>query len=308
MNLPLVFPDQFSQQQFSDSELICFHQNGEDKIVLTQELLPKVIKYYHEAMAHAEGTSRLTQTIKRHFYHRDIATAVEQHIATCDTCEEMKRDGWVYGETAPRDASALPWQQVHCDSIGPWDVHLRARTVTFHAMTMIDACTNLVEIKHTLTSTSKEGAAAVENTWLARYPKPVKIVTDQGPEFKEEFTAMCNRNGVIHSTATSRNPQGNSLIEAIHWTIGQVLRTVSRARNPRSVHEANAVIEETLATAMYACRCATSSSIGNNSPGALAFGRDMFMDIPLIADIIAINKNRQKLVDRHLLRANARRI
>ena len=130
------------------------------------------------------------------------------------------------GETAPRDASVMPWQEVHCDSIGPWKIELRAHTLTFHAMTMIDAGSNLVEIKHALTDTAKEGAHAVENTWLSRYPKPLRIVTDQGPEFADEFTAMCERNGIKHSTSTSRNPQGNSLIERIHQTTGQVLRTI----------------------------------------------------------------------------------
>ena len=34
----------------------------------------------------------------------------------------------------------------------------------------------------------------------------------------------------------------------------------------------------------------------------------MFLDIPLIADIIAIQRNRQLLVDKRLLRENAKRI
>ena len=59
---------------------------------------------------------------------------------------------------------------------------------------------------------------------------------------------------------------------------------------------------------MHACRCACNSSLGFNSPGALAFSRDMFMDTPLIADILAIQKNRQLLVDKRLLRENAKRI
>ena len=307
-NMPLVFPERFSRQRFGDAELICFHQNGEDKIVLTQELLPKVVKYYHEAMAHAEGAGRLSHTIKRHFYHRNIDDVVKTHIQECTTCVRNKRGERTYGEAGPRDASVLPWQQLHCDSIGDWTIDLRARTLKFHAMTMIDACTNLLEIKYTFSTTAAEGAAAVENTWLARYPRPIKIVTDQGPEFGQEFTEMCRRNGIKHATSTSRNPQGNSLIEAIHKTIAQVLRTVVAAKNPRSVEEGKAVIEETLATAMHACRSACSSSLGYNSPGALAFNRDMFMDIPLIADILAIRNNRQLLVDRRLLRENAKRI
>ena len=105
-------------------------------------------------------------------------------------------------------------------------------------MTMIDPCTNLVEIKRTLTTTAKEGAAAVENTWLARYPRPIKILTDQGPKFSSDFTNMCEKNGIRHNTSTSRNLQGNSLIEWTHQTIGQVLRSVVAAKNPKSIHEA----------------------------------------------------------------------
>ena len=242
-------------------------------------------------MAHAEGAGRLSATIRRHFYHKDIDAVAKQHIKECTTCDRYKRGGLVYGETAPRDATVLPWQQVHCDSIGPWNIDLRARTLTFHAITMIDACTNLLEIKSTMSTEAEENARAVENTWLARYPRPVKIVSDQGPEFATDFTRMCEENGIIHDTSTSRNPQGNALIEAIHKTIGQVVRTVAQARNPRSVHEGQQVIEEVLATAMHATRAATSESLSGNSPGALAFSRDMFLDIPLYADMLAIRNN-----------------
>ena len=40
----------------------------------------------------------------------------------------------------------------------------------------------------------------------------------------------------------------------------------------------------------------------------MAFGRDMLLDIPFIADILAIQENRQHLVDKRLLRANAQRV
>ena len=136
----------------NNTKLICFRQNGEDKIVLTQELLPKpkVVKYYHEVMGHAEGMKRLSETIKRHFHHKGIDREVKRQVENCAICDKNKRGGRVYGTAAPRDASAMPWQQVHCDSIGPWKIDLRARTLTFHAMTMIDPCTNLIEIKSTL--------------------------------------------------------------------------------------------------------------------------------------------------------------
>ena len=117
---------------------------------------------------------------------------MKRHIEACETCAKTKQGTRVYSETGPRDATAMPWQEIQCDTIGPWNVELRARTLTFHAMTMVDTCTNLVEIKHTFSTSAKEGAPAVEVGWLSRYPRPVKIVTNQGPEFSTEFTDMCN--------------------------------------------------------------------------------------------------------------------
>ena len=69
------------------------------------------------------------------------------------------------------------------------------------------------------------------------------------------------------------------------------------------MEEGKRCIEEVLGIAI---RC--SESLRWNTPGQLAFGRDMFLDIPVIADIVAINNNRQLLVNKRLLRENSKRI
>ena len=92
---------------------------------------------------------------------------IKKQIDNCMMCTTCKHRGRVYGKSAPRDASVNPWQEVHCDSIGNWKIDLKVQTVTFHAMTMIDPSTNLVEIKATKLTTAEEGADAVENTWLS---------------------------------------------------------------------------------------------------------------------------------------------
>ena len=43
------------------------------------------------------------------------------------------------------------------------------------------------------------------------------------------------------------------------------------------------------------------------APGALAFHRDMLLNIPLVVDLLDVRAKRQLRVDRDLLRANARR-
>ena len=59
---------------------------------------------------------------------------------------------------------------------------------------------------------------------------------------------------------------------------------------------------------MHATRCASHSSLDNVSPGGLVFRRDMFLNIPLIADIIALQEARQQGIDRRLMKANRNRI
>ena len=54
---------------------------------------------------------------------------------------------------------------------------------------------------------------------------------------------------------------------------------------------------------MHVTRCTTSRSLGI-SPGALVFRRDMFLELPIIADLLQIQQNRQALINENLRRQN----
>jgi hypothetical protein len=43
------------------------------------------------------------------------------------------------------------------------------------------------------------------------------------------------------------------------------------------------------------------------TPGGLAFGRDMILNIPLITDLEQLQKRRQRLIDQRLIAANTKR-
>jgi hypothetical protein len=57
---------------------------------------------------------------------------------------------------------------------------------------------------------------------------------------------------------------------------------------------------------MHAMRVGIHSTLGS-SPGELVFNRDMFLNIPLIADWHAITKKREHLVNESLIRKNKKR-
>ena len=63
--------------------------------------------------------------------------------------------------------------------------------------------------------------------------------------------------------------------------------------NPQTVHQAKAVCDTALATSMHATRCALHQALQHLTPGSFASRRDMFFDLPLLTDIMALQNNRQ---------------
>eukprot|EP00957_Ditylum_brightwellii_P078601 5975973-Ditylum_brightwellii.AAC.1 len=72
------------------------------------------------------------------------------------------------------------------------------------------------------------------------------------------------------------------------------------------MQQAQRAVDDVLATAMYATRCAVSRSLGV-MPGALAFHQDMLIDLPIIADLLMIQQKRQVLIDENSRRQNLKR-
>jgi len=69
----------------------------------------------------------------------------------------------------------------------------------------------------------------------------------------------------------------------MHQTVGNVLKTLLHGEPPQNIANAKVYVDEALLIAMHAMRVGIHSTMGS-SPGNLVFNRDMFLNIPLIAD------------------------
>ena len=78
-------------------------------------------------------------------------------------------------------------------------------------------------------------------------------------------------------------------------------------RKPRTREDCEAIIEDGIATAMHATRTAAHSQLEYCSPGSIAFGRDMVLNIPFEVDLILLKEKRQLKIDDRLIRDNVRR-
>ena len=102
--------------------------------MVMKEMLPKLVQWYHKVMNHAKGMDRLEESIKRHFYHCDLREEVRKVMQECDICQKMKCGGRQYGEMTAREALTSPWQEVHVDLIGPWNIKLNGQKLQFLAL------------------------------------------------------------------------------------------------------------------------------------------------------------------------------
>ena len=137
--------------------------------------------------------------------------------------------------------------------------------------------------------------------------RPEMCAHDGGGEFiGPEFQALLYSFGIHHDIrANAYNPQGNSICERMHKDVGNTLTCLVQTHKPRTLADAKNYVDSALATCMYTLRANVSRATGN-SPRALAFYRDMIMNIPLQADLCAIRARRQLQVDDNIMRANAR--
>jgi transposase InsO family protein len=242
------------------------------------------------------------------FYHPKLRNTVEAVLRPCDECQRFKNVQRGHGHTAAREASLLPWSEIAVDLIGPWTLKIGNQTVQFRALTIIDLVTNLVEIVRLNSKSSRDVTFAFVNTWLAQYPKPVSCIFDQGTEFTGyEFQDMLERNYIEKRVTTVKNPQANAICERMHQSVGNSLRTLRNWHPPlENLIPAQQLVDNALANAMYATRASYNGSL-KTTPGALAFHRDMVMNIPLLADLTLIQQNRQQMIDQRLIQSNRKR-
>jgi Integrase zinc binding domain len=75
-----------------ETDLICYIANPQQpKIVLTDGMLPQIVRYYHLTAQHAKGMDRLEWLLKQHFYHLHLRDEVRSQVSRCEICQKMKR-------------------------------------------------------------------------------------------------------------------------------------------------------------------------------------------------------------------------
>jgi Integrase zinc binding domain len=281
--------------------LICHNE----KIVVPDTLQKRIVQWYHETLCHP-GMTRTEQTIRQHFWWKTLREDVQKQCAACDICQRTKVQHVKYGKLPEKEAEGDPWEKLCVDMISPYTIKRRGKDpLTLWCVTMIDPATGWFEMKEVKNKEAFTVAQIVEQTWLTRYPWPTEIVFDKGTEFMGEFAQMvANDYGIKRKGITVRNPQANAIVERIHQTIGNILRTFQLHNNEGL--DPSDPWSGILAAAMFAVR-ATYHTTLRATPAQLVFGRDAVLNTKFEADWNFIKQNKQKLIHTNNERENKNR-
>jgi len=230
---------------------------------------------------------------------------IKDHVKKCKQCQLSKGSTKSYGHLPPTEMeNPVPWNRINVDLIGPRRVQTPKGPKELRALTIIDPATGWFEVKAIDAPTAANTAAAIDDVWFCRYPRPQYIGYDGGGEFKNVFAETIKNYGLEGIQTTPYNPQSNGIVERVHQVLADMLRTFKLEEQEL---DENDPWSPFLAAASFAIRSTYHTTLGA-TPAQLIFGRDMLLPIQFKADWALIHERRQQEALRNNRRENDKRI
>ena len=217
--------NKFQQKEVMGKKLITY----EGKIYVPKSLQSMTLNWFHHYLQHP-GATRMEKTIRQSLYWPSMSADCKRVCKYCRLCQFSKRLKRKYKKIPPKDPDWIPWHSVCVDCIGPLTIqsriHKKKVKYAIQALTMIDPATGWFEICPIPLGdfNSSRVSQLFNQYWLARYPRPVMVIHDNGNEFKKGFLQLLKDFGIKSKPTTVKNPQANGIIERVHGVINDMLR------------------------------------------------------------------------------------
>jgi transposase InsO family protein len=279
-----------------DYKLICRN----NKTCLPKAPQQKSIDWCHEMLCHP-GTTRTEAATHQHFDWKGLQNMVIKTCKKCTNCQLAKPTAQKHGKLPAKVAKEIPWDTSCVDLIGSYKIERKGKKdLKLWCLTMIDPATGWFEMHQIENKTAAKVAdSTCKKTWFTRHPLPQRMILDRGTEFMAEFARMVkNDYGLKLKPITTRNPQANAIIERVHQTIGNIIRTFNVP-----AMDSNDLWTGTLAATMFAAR-ATHHTTLQASPMQLVFGRHAILNIAHMTDWEHTRQRKQAQINENDPREN----
>ena len=215
---------------------------------------------------------------------------VKKFTKMCLTCAKSKISNKKYGKYTPTNIQQdiQAFQYISADLMGPLPTFMDENAVEYkYILTIIDIYTRWIELIPLSNQTGPTVAAALDNWWFNRYPRPSRLLSDQGKNLiGKDVTNLCAGYGIKTSQTTAYSATANSICERAHGTINQILRTINVDNWYNN-----------LQSIAFAMRASVNKSL-QTTPAHLVFGLDLILPLYNDSKNPGINTQVQKDLNR----------
>lgn len=192
--------------------------------VITFNFLVSLVMDAHLHQSHI-GIFKLTALLRKFVWHQSLSKVVRDVCRTCSICQTCKVSSQVTVPPTLRITTNSPFELVAMDLVS-----LPTTSSGYvGCLMMVDHFTKWVVSIPIRNKKSLTICRALERNILPNVPRvPVRILTDNGPEFtSQEFTLMMERFNIVHVRSTPYKPSSNGAVERVNRTIGELLRVLN---------------------------------------------------------------------------------
>ena len=186
------------------------------------------------------GIFKLTYMLRKLVWHPSLVNVVRDLCRTCSVCQKCKVSSIVSIPPTLRIHTTSPFELLALDL-----VNLPTTTSGFVGCLMVvDHFSKWVSAVPIRNKQSHTVCKALEGNILPMLQRiPVRILTDNGPEFvSQEFNNLLDRYNIVHVYSTPYKPSSNGAIERVNRTIGELLRILTQESRKWDLHLPRAVL------------------------------------------------------------------
>lgn len=226
------------------------------RIVVPETSASELVENYHSS-GHFGVRIVRNSILAAGYWFRKMNSVIRSVLKKCQACTAKSYSPHVPWSTLPKAPEKMPFEFVSIDIVGPLS---RQQDGSRFILTMIDHATRFLRAIPITNVRANTVAGVFLNHWVTIFGPPAVIHSDQGSQFESEiFIDLCKKLNIRKSRTTTYHPQGNGIVERVHRTLKDRLRTNSRSWS------------ESLSSAVYDINRSTSNGF---SPFRQVFDRE----------------------------------
>ena len=169
------------------------------KIIVPKPAQPEILRRLH--LSHSGMTKTLTQA-RQLYYWKGMDGQIKQMIASCKPCLE-------HLPSQAREPSSAILADGPMDALSMDLFYVSGK----HFLLTVDRFSGFLWIHH-LKKLDTKAVLHVLTELINTFGRPASIFSDNGPQFRADFTAFCEAKNIVHHTSSPGNPSSNGLAES----------------------------------------------------------------------------------------------